>query len=99
MSARGVAGDVDTLPVPAEATGVLVEPGDGRPALAHDLLEGHFGAQGVVGYDGSTPRGDWTLGDEAKVLAAEGGPVPAVEKDQYRSLRLPGGEDVQVLGP
>src|ERR671938_910907 len=93
-----VAGDVDPLAVTAEGKSVLVEPGDGRPALAHDLLEGYFGAQSVIGYDGSNPCGDRTLSNEAKVLAAKGVPVPTVEKDQNWSLRLLGGEDVQALG-
>src|SRR5918997_5100704 len=91
VSARGVAGYVDPRAVSAEGLRVVVEPGDGRPALAHDLLDGHLGAQSVVNDDGSDACGDRAAGNEAKVLAAESMPVPAVDEDQDGSSRRRGG--------
>src|SRR5215218_9785154 len=97
VSTCRVAGYVDPRAVAAEGLGVVVEPGDGRPALAHDLLDGHLGAQGVVDDDGSDTRGDRAAGDEAEILTAEGVPVPAVDKEQDGNPRSRGGEDVEAL--
>src|SRR5215218_1784721 len=76
VSTCRVAGYVDPRAVAAEGLGVVVEPGDGRPALAHDLLDGHLGAQGVVDDDGSDTRGDRAAGDEAEILTLEGVQYP-----------------------
>src|SRR5918993_1883709 len=81
VAARGVAGYVDPGAVAAEGLSVAVESGDGRPALAHDLLDGHLGAQSVVNDDGSDARGDRAAGNEAELLATEGMPVSAVDED------------------
>src|SRR5829696_177911 len=97
VSTCRVAGYVDPRAVAAEGLGVVVEPGDGRPALAHDLLDGHLGAQGVVDDDGSNTRGDRAAGDKAEILTAEGVPVPAVDKEQDGSPRPRSGEDVEAL--
>src|SRR5215204_5062329 len=97
VSTRRVAGYVDPRAVAAEGLGVVVEPGDGRPALAHDLLEGHLGTQGIVDDDGGDARGDRAAGDEAEILTAEGMPVSAVDEDQDGSPRPRSGEDVEAL--
>ena len=94
-------GDEDAPGVAAEGGGVAVHPGQGGPALAHQLVHVDRGHEGVVHHHHRRPLGRQGARHEAEVVLVEGPPVAAVKEDLHRRRAAGdgavGGKDVQGL--
>ena len=97
LAAGGMAADVDVLRIAVVLAAVAPEPDDRRAGLAHDLVEGHGRAQGVVDDRHGHPGGHRPAGDEAEVPRRQDAPVAAVQEDQDGRVRARGREHVEIL--
>ena len=67
-----------------------MDPADGGPALADQLVHVDGGDQSVVDHDHHRPRGMESAGHEAEVGLVERHPVPAVDEDLDGRRARPG---------
>ena len=89
VSARGVAGDVDSVRIAADLRGVIPDPRERLPVLLGDGVHGHVRAQVVVVEHHAGTRLDEALRHEPERRRVECAPVAAVNEEQDRRAAAP----------
>src|SRR5689334_19494774 len=98
MSACGVSGDIDPIPVPTVFMSMLPDPGQRSAVLAHDLVHVAARCQTEIGDDRSEAVWLHPLGNVAVVRLVEGIPVPAVDEHIDGSTLFLARKDIELLG-